>query len=138
MPAKDIYHDTVKIALVKDGWQITHDPLRLRWRTTDTYVDLGAEKLLAAQKDHEKIAVEIKSFVSNSMVNDLEDAMGQYALYEELLTRLEPDRILFLAVSQEVYLNVFVDALGELFLESKRIKLVVFDANEETILKWVS
>ena len=138
MPAKDIYHDTVKTALIKGGWQITHDPLRLRWRTTDTYVDLGAEKLLAAQKDSQKIAVEIKSFVSNSMINDLEDAVGQYSLYEELLNRLEPDRRLFLAVSEEVYLNVFVDALGEIFLESKRIKLVVFDANKETILEWVS
>ena len=27
MPVKDIYHDTVKNALIKDGWTITHDPL---------------------------------------------------------------------------------------------------------------
>ena len=30
MPAKDIYHDQVKTALVKDGWTITHDPLLIR------------------------------------------------------------------------------------------------------------
>jgi hypothetical protein len=27
MLTKDIYHDTVKRALIKDGWTITHDPL---------------------------------------------------------------------------------------------------------------
>ena len=64
MPAKDIYHETVKNALIKDGWTITHDPLVLRWGTTDVYVDLGAEQLLAAEKNEQKIAVEIKSFVA--------------------------------------------------------------------------
>ncbi len=27
MPARDIYHDTVRNALEKDGWTITHDPV---------------------------------------------------------------------------------------------------------------
>ena len=63
MPARDIYHETVKNALIKDGWTITHDPLVLRWGTTDVYVGLGAEQLLAAEKRGQKIAVEIKSFV---------------------------------------------------------------------------
>lgn len=138
MPAKDIYHDVVKNALLKDGWRITHDPLRLRWRKTDTYVDLGADKLLAAQKDRQKIAVEIKSFVGKSVVDDLEDAIGQYVLYEELLTRLEADRILYLAISQEAFHTAFEDALGEVLLESKRMKLLIFDILEEAILKWIS
>ena len=38
MPAKDLYHDIVKKALVKDGWNITHNPLHLRWGTKDLYV----------------------------------------------------------------------------------------------------
>jgi len=29
MPRKDIYHDTVKRALIKDGWTITHDQFTL-------------------------------------------------------------------------------------------------------------
>ena len=80
MPAKDIYHDIVKNALIKDGWTITHDQLVLRWGTTDVYVDLGAEQLLAAEKHGQKIAVEIKSFVGRSDVDDLEKALGQYLL----------------------------------------------------------
>lgn len=137
MPAKDFYHEHVKNALANDEWNITHDQLRLRWRTTDTYVDLGAEKLLGAERNNQKIAVEIKSFIGRSMVSELEDAIGQYSLYEELLQRLEPDRILYLAVSNEAYLNVFVDAIGEVFLESKRVRLLVFDPDQEVILQWV-
>lgn len=30
MPAKDIYHDCVRNALIKNGWTITHDPLNLK------------------------------------------------------------------------------------------------------------
>ncbi|HAX76056.1 MAG TPA: fatty-acid synthase [Cyanobacteria bacterium UBA11372] len=30
MPAKDLYHDTVRTALIKDGWTITDDPFKLR------------------------------------------------------------------------------------------------------------
>jgi hypothetical protein len=137
MPARDIYHASVKVALVKDGWRITHDPLRLRWRATDTYVDLGAERLLAAEKGNEEIAIEIKSFVGRSMVDDLEDAVGQYMLYEELLKRLDPERVLYLAVTEEVYQNTFVDALGELFLESQRLRLLVFDPEKEALVSWI-
>ncbi|WP_129633037.1 element excision factor XisH family protein [Candidatus Oscillochloris fontis] len=63
MPARDIYHNTVTHALEKAGWQITHDPFRLQWGTKDMYVDLGAEELVAAEQQGQKIAVEIKSFV---------------------------------------------------------------------------
>jgi XisH protein len=61
MPARDRYHQQVKNALLQDGWIITHDPLRLQWGLKDMFVDLGAERLLAAEKDHRRIAVEVKS-----------------------------------------------------------------------------
>jgi len=66
MPAKDIFHNTVKNALQKEGWTITHDPLSIRFGKVELYVDLGAEKLIAAQKNGEQIAVEIKSFLADS------------------------------------------------------------------------
>jgi hypothetical protein len=77
MPARDIYHDAVKNALIKDGWTITDDPLHLRWGLKDLYVDLGAEKLFAAEKEGRKIAVEVKSFIGASEIYDLENALGQ-------------------------------------------------------------
>jgi len=98
MPAKDIYHDDVCIALRKDAWTITDDPLRLRWGKKDYYVDLGAEQVIAAEKPGQRIAVEIKSFLAPSMVDDMEKALGQYLIYRSILRRRQPDRELYLAV----------------------------------------
>jgi hypothetical protein len=137
MPAKDIYHDIVKNALIKDGWTITHDPLVLRWGTTDVYVDLGAEQLLAAEKHGQKIAVEIKSFVGRSDVDDLEKALGQYLLYHDILVQREPDRILYLAVHEGVWLGIFAEPIGKLLLDNQRIKLLVFDRRAEVIMRWI-
>ena len=98
MPAKDIYHEVVKNALIKDGWTITDDPLKLTIGSRSLYVDLGAEKLIAAQKDSQRIAVEIKSFISPSPINDLENALGQYILYQNILKSTDTERILYLAI----------------------------------------
>ncbi|MBI2807952.1 MAG: hypothetical protein HYX68_23455 [Planctomycetes bacterium] len=67
MPARDLYHQAVKNALVKDGWTITHDPFHLPSAGKHLYVDLGAEQLLGAERAAEKIAVEIKSFLGSSV-----------------------------------------------------------------------
>src|SRR5215210_4784263 len=84
MPARDVYHDTVKHALIVDGWAITHDPLRLAWGLKDMYIDLGAEQLVGAERAGRKIAVEIKSFLGPSQMDDLEKAVGQYLVYHDV------------------------------------------------------
>lgn len=70
MPQYDIYHDTVKRALQKDGWKITHDPFILRHGRKRVYADLGAEQLISAEKGSKKIVVEVKSFIGPSDVKD--------------------------------------------------------------------
>jgi hypothetical protein len=137
MPAKDIYHDAVKNALIKDGWTITHDPLMLKWGLKDLYVDLGAEQLVAAEKGTQKIAVEVKSFVGASEVEDLKIAVGQFVLYHDILERVESDRILYLAVRDAVFTDVFQDPIGQVLLENQRVRLVVFDAQAEVIVRWI-
>src|SRR5713101_8422985 len=91
MPAKDIYHETVKNALVKDGWTITHDPFLLSYGKHKLYADLGAEKLFAAEKANRKIVVEVKSFRGPSEVEDLEEACGSYAVYRSILAETFPE-----------------------------------------------
>ncbi len=137
MPAKDIYHNTVRTALEKDGWTRTNDPLTLKIGKRTLNVDLGAEKLFAAEKQGRKIAVKLKSFVSASPVNDLEEAVGQYIIYEDILDRLEPERIIYLAIRAEVYAQIFSEPIGQLLLEKKRFKLIVFDSLKETIVRWI-
>ena len=136
MPAKDIYHDCVKNALIKDSWTITHDPLSLKWGKKDMYVDLGAEQLLAAERSERKIAVEIKSFMGLSEMSDLEKAIGQHIVYHDVLAQVEPDRELYLAVSQEVASGLFEEPIGELLLKNNRVRLLVFEPEAEVIVKW--
>jgi hypothetical protein len=137
MPARDIYHNCVKNALIKDDWTITHDPLSLKWGKKDMYVDLGAEQLLAANKADRKIAVEIKSFTSPSEMSDLEKAIGQYIVYHDVLAQVEPNRELYLAVSEEVATGLFEEPLGELLLKNHRVRLLVFNSDAEVIVKWI-
>jgi XisH protein len=77
MSAKDRFHEVVKTALQKDGWYITDDPLRIRISpTTNLYIDLGAEKIIAAERDREKIAVKIKSFLGVSAIAPIPYSTG--------------------------------------------------------------
>lgn len=137
MSARDIYHDTVRRALIKDGWTITADPLKLQFGKRKFFVDLGAEKLIAAVKDAEEIAVEIKSFIGKSEMNDLENALGQYVLYENVMSVVEPDRKLYLAVADNVFETVFEDEIGKLLLENEGMKICVFNPETEEIVKWI-
>ncbi len=137
MPAKDIYHEAVKNALIKAGWTITHDPLRLTWGKKDMYVDLGAEQLLGAEKESKQIAIEIKSFVGDSQMEDLEKAIGQYAVYRAVLAEREPNRVLYLAVTEETLNVVFDEPLGQLLLKNDLVQIMSFDPFEERVMEWI-
>ena len=136
MPARDLYHNKCRNALVRDGWNITHAPLRLKWGVKDMYVDLGAEKILAAEKAGQKIGVEIKSFIGASELSDIETAIGQYFVYRSVMARTEPDRKLYLAVHKEVFLDIFEEPLGRLLLEDYHVPMIVFDFKTEEIIRW--
>jgi XisH protein. len=137
VPAKDIYHDTVKRALQKDGWIITHDPFPLQIGRKRLSADLGAERLINAEKGTQKIVVEVKSFVGRSDVKDLEQALGQYILYRQVLNEMRIDRSLYLAISQPIFNSVFTIELGQVLLKNQIIKLIVFDDKSEAIVQWI-
>lgn len=138
MPARDIYHDNVKNALINDGWTITHDPLRLSWGGKDMYVDLGAEQVMAAEKAGREIAVEVKSFIGLSEMNEIENALGQYLVYRSVMARTEPDRTLYLAIHNEAFLDIFEQPLGSLLVDDYQVRLMVYDLQTEVVLKWIS
>lgn len=135
--AKDIYHSTVRIALEKDSWTITNDPLTLRIGGRSAFIDLGAEKLFAAEKEGKRIAVEVKSFISPSPVKDLEQALGQYIMYSQVLERQNFDRLLYLAIPQRVFLDFFSEELPQLIIELNHLKLLIFDADSQEVVKWI-
>jgi hypothetical protein len=138
MSARDIFHNVVKLALQKDGWTITHDPLTIDLSDGQLQVDLGAERLIGAQKDDEKIAIEIKSFASPSATSEFHMALGQYLNYRVALKLKEPKRVLYLAVSLEIYESFFFRKLPQLSLQEYQIKLVIFDPKCEGIVQWIN
>ncbi len=138
MPIRDIIHDVVKTALIKDGWSITHDPFFMRLGIIRTYADLGAERPFAAEKGQQKIVVEVKSFTGRSPIYDLEQAIGQYALYRALLAEIEPERRVYLAISTAVYASLFATTEGELIRREIGVALCVVDLEQKVIEKWIN
>jgi hypothetical protein len=55
MLAKDITHEVVKHALEKDGWVITHDPYFIKIGGVEFLIDLGAETIIAAERDEKRL-----------------------------------------------------------------------------------
>ena len=124
--------------MIKDGWTITHDPFRIRLaRGKNLFVDLGAERLIAAERGLEKIAIEIKSFRRASDIKDLEEALGQFVLYNQLLNRYASERKLYLAVTDEIGTSVFEEEAGQVLIEDGIIRVVTFDPLREEIVRWI-
>lgn len=135
--AKDIYHDQVKQALIKEGWHITHDPLFIQFGGVDLYVDLGAEKVIGAEKDGRKIAVEIKSFAQPSVISEFHSALGQYLNYRVALQEKHPERVLYLAVPEDAYKNFFRLLFTQTVMQAYQLSLVIFDPAKEVIVQWI-
>lgn len=137
MAAKDVFHDVVKTALQKDGWVITDDPLTLRVDAfTDLFIDLGAQKLLAAEREGQKIAVEIKTFLGQSAVTDFHMAMGQFTNYRYALADSEPERVLYLAVPLNAYNEFFTRPFIQSVIQRGQVGLIVYDVENEEIVRW--
>ena len=138
MPAKDIYHDTVKNALIKDGWTITHDPLSLKVGKKDIFIDLAGNKLLVAKKQDKKIAVEVKSFIGTSEIEDLKNALGQYILYDKILKYQLSERLLYLAIRKSIFDSLFSQEIGQILLSDNSLKIIIFDPETEMITQWIN
>jgi hypothetical protein len=138
MARRDTYHEIVREALEADGWTITDDPLYLSVDGLDVFIDLGGEQPLVAEKNGQKIAVEVKSFVVSSGISELERAIGQYLLYAAFLTKAEPDRNLYLAVPESAYHGILSKPIVNELIKSQKIRLIVYNEGEENITQWIN
>ncbi len=137
--AKDIIHDAVKNALIKDGWTITADPFEIRYEEFRLFADLAAERSpIAAERGNRKILIEIKSFVGHSFVRDLQQALGQWLIYLDLMEIIAPDYELFIAVSDWIYHKHFTKKATQYILQKRRIALIVVDIEKEKIAEWTN
>jgi XisH protein len=109
----------------------------LKIGTLKLEVDLGAEKLVIAQKDNQKIAVEVKSFLRASKITDFYQAFGQFFPYKVALEELEPDREIYLAIPEPIYQILFGEILIQKVLEKYPMKLIVYTTDTEEIKSWI-
>lgn len=138
MPKLDIIHNAVKNALTKDGWTITHDPFIIEYKELTLYADLAAERTIAAEREGRKIVVEVKSFVGASKIQDLKIGLGQYEIYVSLLEITDPNRKLYLAISEKVYDEFFTLESIQVIINRLQVPLLVVNPETEEIVKWTS
>ena len=135
--ARDRFHYVVKTALEKEGWQITADPYEVKTGDVDFEIDLAAEQIIAATRDNQKIAVEIKSFISSSNVSDFHTALGQFLNYRDALEFTEPERTLYLAVRTPIYKSFFRRRFITGAVARYKLRLVIYDVEKEVITQWL-
>lgn len=134
--ARDRFHGAVRTALEKDNWIITADPYELSVGEVDFEIDLAAE-MLAAERAGDKIAVEIKSFISRSAVSDFHTAIGQCINYQFALEEIDPKRTLYLAIPEVIYQSFFQRRFIRSVIERTHLKLLTYDESEEVIRQWL-
>ncbi|MEH2030372.1 MAG: XisH family protein [Nostoc sp.] len=138
MPAKDIYHDAVQNALIKDGWKIIADPYFLQYEDAEVYADLFVEKALLAEQEGRKIVVEIKSFISPSPMRDFENALGQYILYRDILQLASKNYKIYLAIRDTVFDTFFQIKSIQAVVKLQKIEFIVFNNEREEITLWIN
>ncbi|MEB3280682.1 MAG: XisH family protein [Lyngbya sp.] len=138
MAAKDVFHNAVKAGLEKENWMITDDPYKVQVGGVEMYIDLAAERILAAEKEDQKIAVEIKSFINPSAISEFHTAIGQFLNCQVALEEQEPDRILYLAVPQGSYKTFFSLQFVQTVIQRFKIKIIVYDPVDEVIVQWIN
>ena len=137
MPAYNVFHDAVKRGLIKEGWTITADPYFIQFGGIDQYIDIAAEKLIGAEKGDQRIAVEIKSFTSPSMVTEFHSALGQFLHYRMILEKQDPDRVLYLAVPIDAFDSFFSLLFARTSVQLHGVHLIVYDPESEALVQWI-
>lgn len=136
MAAKDLFHDAVKQALIKEDWVITADPLIIKIEGVKLEMDLAAEKVIAAERAGRKIVVEIKSFLNPSAITDFHAALGQFLNYRLALQMREPEHVPYLAVPIDTFESFFQETFIQAAVKSYQVKLIVYDPTQEVITAW--
>ncbi len=134
--ALDKIHYDVRKALEKLGWKITDDPLEVF--SIDTYlkIDLGVERVIAAERNGNRIAIEIKSLAGASILYSFYEAFGQYVFYRDALQDEGYEWEIFLATSHHAYLRLTLNKFLMKRIAQYGIKLLIVDIDDQIIVEW--
>ena len=135
--ARDKFHQEVRTALENDGWKITDDPLYMKVGQIPVHIDLGAEKIIGAEKNGEKIAIEIKTFGLPSFITALYEAIGKYIIYRIALEQMKSDRVLYLAMPEKVYTKFCNEPLVKEAFKQHHFKILLYKTGTKEQIEWV-
>ena len=135
--AKDKFHKEVCEAIEKEGWTITNDPLYIKLGKIPIQIDLGAEKIIGAEKEGQKIAIEIKTFGILSFISAFHEAVGQYIVYREALEIIEANRVLYLAIPSDVFNSFGHEILVKTVFEKNKFNVLVYKPSNQEIVSWI-
>jgi XisH protein len=124
--------------LEKEKWVITDDPLKVGAGGAKFEIDLGAERIVGANRGEERIAVEIKTFAGDSLITDYHAALGQFLNYRLALELNNIDRSLYLAIPTLIYEAFFQKEFLKISVERYQIKLIVYEPVNEVIERWIN
>ncbi len=137
MPRKDIYHESVRIALEKDGWTVTDDPLQIAIDETTIFIDLSVEPTYFAEREGEQIAIEIKSFRLQSSITSMYEALGKYCIYRTALRLDQSPFKLYLAVPEPTFDTFFQRRLIQEAINEYQVNLIIYNFESNTIVRWI-
>lgn len=134
MPAKDRYHDTVKRALVKDGWTVVREQVLFIIADRHVWIDMEASR---TPGEH-RILIEVKGLEGPSHVEALMEAIGQYVVYRAVIDEAGGQNIpLYLAVTESAYQSILSEQIGVVVRRQAQVKLFVFDPDSEEVRLWI-
>ena len=93
---------------------------------------------MSLKRKGRKIAVEVKSFVGKSNLNELEKAVGQFMTYRFAMRREEPERELFIAVGEKIYNKLYLHPDVIELIEAENLRIIVFDEVKQVIVRWTN
>jgi hypothetical protein len=135
MPRRDLYHNTVRNALIKDGWTITRDPFMLGDPKLRVYADLCVTKTTDTDAQI-TLTIEVKVFGTASHATELEKAVGQYVLYRSILKHANSPIQTYLAIPTQIHRTFFQHRIVQNLIKDEQIRLLIFNPDTETIEQW--
>ena len=137
MSQKDFVHDAVKNALIKDEWKITADSYTMEFEGERVYADLAADAPIEAERKGNKIVVEVKSFRGASLLYELHEAIGQYVNYRVILSLVAPERVMYLAFSQETFERLKLRSGLLILFRASNVRCIIVDIEAEEVIQWI-
>ncbi len=115
--------------------------MHVSYEELDIFIDLAAEHPpITAEKNGKKIVivVEIKTFAGRSFIRELQQALGQCELYLDMLELTKLNYELYLAISEFVYQDFFLQKGTHTIIQRHQLNLLVVNVEQEEIVKWIT